>query len=428
MALTRLDFTSDGATTVHDVSFSLGYLRTDDVYVYLDPDDYTTQLAYTWVSTTQIQLTTPVTAGLVYHIRRVVQRDSPVNDYEDGAILRKKNLNNSFAQSLMILEEIADGYANPDGTFIVEGDVQVNGNSALDGDLDMLGHTIKNIADPTNSQDATSKVYVDTQDTNTLILANDYTNTKVADYTYTKAVIDSKDAAVGVAANIYTDQQVSNSQLASTGVVGVETSRQIGDGNAVTFATAAVGADSTSNFNVFLDGVRQKPTLDYTVNSVGQIVFYVAPEVNVLIDIQYFKPLIYELENVDAVIPLQAPRYVGDASTVLFQSPIITYGTETSFFVHIDGIAQRPYVDFTCNNLGQVVFLVAPELGTLIDITYFNPQPKDVVETTSPILMVNKYITADATIADPYNALSVSPTITAGVVVTVNEGAEYVVL
>lgn len=164
MALTRLDFTSTGSEVLHTVAFDLGYLREEYVYVYLDSDDYKTQLSYTWVSSTQIQLTTPVAAGLVYHIRRVVPRNNTINDYEDGAILKKKNLNDSFIQSIMILQEISDGYANPDGTYEVDGDIAVDGDVSMTGDLDMLGGTIKNIATAIHAQDATNKQYVDTKD------------------------------------------------------------------------------------------------------------------------------------------------------------------------------------------------------------------------------------------------------------------------
>lgn len=142
MAATRLDLVGDNSTTVYNVAFQLGYLSADFVYVYLSSNEYTNQLAYTWLNQTQIVLNSPVPAGVEFHIRRVVQRDNLINDYEAGAILRENNLDDSFLQSLMILEEIADGYSSPSGPFL------------LNSDVDMLLHKITNLGDATSDKDA----------------------------------------------------------------------------------------------------------------------------------------------------------------------------------------------------------------------------------------------------------------------------------
>lgn len=142
MALTRLDRTGDGSTTRYSVSFDLGYLRREYVYVYLEGDDYQNQLDYSWVTTSEIELVTPVPSGQVFHIRRVVPRDNIINDYEDGAILRESNLDDSFLQAIMILQEIQDGYLAPtdDANFSVQ--------------INMLGKKIINLGDATEPTDA----------------------------------------------------------------------------------------------------------------------------------------------------------------------------------------------------------------------------------------------------------------------------------
>lgn len=142
MAATRLDREGDGSTTVYSVTFSLGYMRKEFVYVYLASQQYTTQLGYTWINSTQIELDAPLPAGTKFHIRRVVVRDKPVNDYESGAILRENNLDDSFLQHLMILEEIEDGY------------LVVEGNSILKTNLDMDDNKILNLGEATHEKDA----------------------------------------------------------------------------------------------------------------------------------------------------------------------------------------------------------------------------------------------------------------------------------
>ncbi len=147
MALTRNDFTGDSSTTVYDVVFDLGFLQQSDIYVSLDSEDYTTQLGYTWLNSTQIVLDAPVNSGDGFSIRRVVERNQPINDYTEGAILRENNLDDSFLQALMILQEISDGYATPEPEWVIE-------KIKMLGNIDMDGYQINNLGKPINLTDA----------------------------------------------------------------------------------------------------------------------------------------------------------------------------------------------------------------------------------------------------------------------------------
>ena len=135
-------YIGDGATTIYSIDFQLGYINKDYVYVYLDTDTYATQLDYVWLNAAQIEITTAVANGVSFNIRRIVPRDQLVNDYTDGAILRELNLDNSYKQALMWLEEVADGFAN------------VSGELYSQANLNMLGNRIVELGNATSARDA----------------------------------------------------------------------------------------------------------------------------------------------------------------------------------------------------------------------------------------------------------------------------------
>ena len=135
MAQTTRTYTGTGSPTVYDIDFDLGYLSKDHIYVY-QGDDYTVQLSYTYVNDLQIQV--DVTGGEEFVVRRVVPRNVRINDYTDGAFLAKKNLNGSFAQPLMIIEEIQDGYVTTSGDSVIQSTLDMR-NNAIVNCLEVLG-------------------------------------------------------------------------------------------------------------------------------------------------------------------------------------------------------------------------------------------------------------------------------------------------
>jgi len=141
---TIIEEISNGSKTLYDVTFDLGFSSRDDVYVYsgTDHDLYQTQLDYTWPNNTQIELVTPVTNGVQVNIRRVVNRNELICAYADGTIIHEANLDKSFKQALMILQEIKDGFNAP-----LEEVIQRQ-------NLDMNNHLIKNVLAPVDAGDA----------------------------------------------------------------------------------------------------------------------------------------------------------------------------------------------------------------------------------------------------------------------------------
>ena len=147
MAKTYRIYPSEGSRTLYPVDFGLGYLDKSHVYVYKGNllEDHTIQTQYAWINDNQIELSTPLLEGEQLVIRRITPKNQLINNYEDGSRLIEKNLDDSYKQSLMVIEELQDGLINVD---VVK-------------DLDMRGFQIKNLGAPSHELDAVNKQYVD---------------------------------------------------------------------------------------------------------------------------------------------------------------------------------------------------------------------------------------------------------------------------
>lgn len=132
---------TNGVQTVFPVSFVLGYIDKSHIFVYTG-DVYTEQVGYTWKNATTIETNTVLPAGTSLKIRRVVPKQAIINDYTNNAILEEGNLDNSFKQALMWLEEIADGYVTDQDVWVIRMSIQMMGN------IDMNGYKIFNLPEP----------------------------------------------------------------------------------------------------------------------------------------------------------------------------------------------------------------------------------------------------------------------------------------
>lgn len=102
----------------------------------------------------------------------------------------------------------------------------------------------------------------------------------------------------------------------------------------------------------------------------------------------------------NAVIPLQSPRYIGDGITTVFNTTASTKLQESSFFVQLDGVKQRPVTDYLVTSIGQISFVDAPEVGTKIDILLFNPS---ILEDPSSLPVISSGSTTSRTLGERFN-------------------------
>ena len=131
-----------------------------------------------------------------------------------------------------------------------------------------------------------------------------------------------------------------------------------GDGSTTAF-TVTSGAD-VENVLVFLNGVFQRPTTDYTVSGTT-LTFGTAPTNGDAITIKEL------VEGANALNDTGVVRaYTGDGSTTDYAVTSTKTQVE-EFLVFVNGVFQRPTTDFTVSS-GTLTFGTAPTSGDVITI------------------------------------------------------------
>lgn len=211
MANTYVDYTATAAQT--DFAFSFPYLEDSHVVVEIDGVVKTLTTDYTIVTTPskKIVLTSGATAGQVVRVRRDSNADgtNPFVDFVNGSVLTEDALDKSYLHNLYLNEEIGE---------LNEASLQ----RAVGGtEWDAKNSRILNVADPTGTQDAGTKNYIDTQITNTVTGSS----TTAAKTTFT------------------------------------------GDGSTVFTFGSGITLDGDTMYEVAIDGVLQEPTVAYAINA-----------------------------------------------------------------------------------------------------------------------------------------------------------------
>ena len=240
-------YTGNGVDTLYPVDFTLGFIRRDFVYVYTG-DDYTADnVDYVWINDTQIQLTNPTALdGIDFYIRRVVPKNELANEYTDRSLFKGKDVNNSYRQALMILEEI-DDLLSPIGDSAIR----------FRRDIDMDGFKIFDLPEATSDTEPVRKQEWDTQ------------NTAIA---------------TSIAALQTFLEDVTN------GAAPVSTSTVLGDGVTTTFNSPISFYVPAVYMEVYLDGGKQKGLNDYYIELDGRVTFNTPPALGQHIDIRMYVP------------------------------------------------------------------------------------------------------------------------------------------
>src|SRR5690554_3373493 len=134
----------DGSTTVWEFSFAGArpdanngtepYLSAEDIGVALVSYDAVgreqrTPVAFTLTGPAQVTVTPAIAAGQDFVIFRETEADLPVSDFTDFASISEQDLDNSFRQSLFVVQEMRD--RTQDATTLAGEARQVAGEALL---------------------------------------------------------------------------------------------------------------------------------------------------------------------------------------------------------------------------------------------------------------------------------------------------------
>jgi hypothetical protein len=152
MANTYVDYIATGGQT--DFSFSFPYLEDEHVTVEIDGTP-TSDFTITTTPATKIVLTSGATTGQVVRVRRKSQPDTNLVDFINGSVLTESELDRAYLHNRYLNEEISE---------LNDASLQIWVDSLGNEYWNARSLQIKNVADPTDAQDAATKNYTDTRD------------------------------------------------------------------------------------------------------------------------------------------------------------------------------------------------------------------------------------------------------------------------
>ena len=128
-----------------DIQCDIEYLDKSYIHVYLDGVETTT---FTWTSSTNIRLNSPLSEETVVLLIRKTEREYLYIEFASGAPFIEGNVDTQNTQFLHLAQELVEGRAI-DGFY---------------GDINMHGYRITHLGAPVDAGDAANKQYVDTGD------------------------------------------------------------------------------------------------------------------------------------------------------------------------------------------------------------------------------------------------------------------------
>ena len=146
MANTYVDDTADAGQT--DFSFNFPYLEDEHVIVEIN-GVATTDFTIVTSPALKVVLDSGATAGDIVRVRRVSQRDTNLVDFQNGSVLTEAELDRAYLHNRYLAEEISE--LNDQSLQVEAGGTEWNAK----------GLRIKNVGNPTDTTDASNKLYVD---------------------------------------------------------------------------------------------------------------------------------------------------------------------------------------------------------------------------------------------------------------------------
>ena len=226
MAFSYHDYTGDNSTTQFSIPFT--YQNTSEISVTVDG---VAQTGLTFPSSSTVQLTSAPASGTLVQVRRTTDLTARAVDFASGSVLTEEDLDDSSIQTFHASQEAID---------------RANDAIALDTDdkWEAQSKVIKNVATPTNANDATNKAYVDTGANNAATSAAAALVSQNAAAASATAAANSATASAGSAttsANEATDSANSATASASSATASANSASaaSTSESNAATSAATA---------------------------------------------------------------------------------------------------------------------------------------------------------------------------------------------
>lgn len=214
---------------VTDYAVPFGYLNVDHVTATVDG----VSASFTWVNASLIRMDTAPVGKLI--IKRTTPRDDPQVTFVDGSTHSASKHNTQNLQLLYIAQEDVDLAASTIGL-----------NDAASA-FDARGLQIKDVADPTDDQDAATKVWVEAQDA--AVAANIVSLEAAAAASANAAAASANAAAVDAAGADAAFTNANNAMLAAQTAQGAAASHAADASTSAAEASDAVA----SGYNIHTD-------------------------------------------------------------------------------------------------------------------------------------------------------------------------------
>lgn len=287
-----------------DIQCDIEYLDKSYIHVYLDGAETT---AFTWTSSTNIRLNSPLSAETAVLLIRKTEREYLYIEFASGAPFIEGNVDTQNTQLLHLAQELVEGR-------YIEG---------FYGDINMHRYRITNLGDPVDARDAANKQYVDAGDARLDVRID-------AEAADRKAADDALDART-----INLEQTYFNANTNSFPWWTITT----------TSTNTITPGMSFSKAKVRLNGVTQTAGYSYTVNN-GVVTFAETVPAGTLVDMTIGIDTDADTSAVSNILALLSSHTAGEGAALIglqdqgTVASAIQYVTPEMFRAVGDGIAD----------------------------------------------------------------------------------------